>query len=69
MLVLYTLQVSKYIAKIGADNAPSLALFRKLGFRETKFVEIFNERHFELAGSEVAGVDKLERITLAEINH
>ncbi|GAA6015136.1 hypothetical protein JCM11491_000478 [Sporobolomyces phaffii] len=34
---------SQFIAKIGFDNLPSLALFRKLGFVETKRVEVFRE--------------------------
>ncbi|KAG8967154.1 N-acetyltransferase 9, partial [Tulasnella sp. 427] len=34
---------SCFVAKIGLDNVASRALFRKLGFRETKVVEVFNE--------------------------
>ncbi|KAG8965126.1 N-acetyltransferase 9 [Tulasnella sp. 408] len=34
---------SCFIAKIGLENLPSRSLFRKLGFRETKVVEVFNQ--------------------------
>ncbi|KAG8931905.1 N-acetyltransferase 9 [Tulasnella sp. 417] len=34
---------SCFVAKIGLENLPSRALFRKLGFRETKVVEVFSE--------------------------
>lgn len=34
---------SCFVAKIGLENLASRALFRKLGFRESKVVEIFNE--------------------------
>lgn len=34
---------SCFVAKIGLENLPSRSLFRKLGFRETKVVEVFNE--------------------------
>ncbi|KIO24786.1 hypothetical protein M407DRAFT_15364 [Tulasnella calospora MUT 4182] len=34
---------SCFVAKVGLENLPSRALFRKLGFKETKVVEIFNE--------------------------
>ncbi|GAA5978505.1 hypothetical protein JCM11641_007966 [Rhodosporidiobolus odoratus] len=34
---------SAFFARIGFDNAPSLGLFRKLGFKEGKRVEVFRE--------------------------
>lgn len=35
-------------AKILEDNAPSLALFDRIGFHETKRVAVFHEVHLEL---------------------
>ena len=40
--------ISVFEAKISAANAPSIALFSKLGFVQTDFVEAFNEYTFEL---------------------
>lgn len=31
------------VARIGLDNAPSIALFSRLGFVKTKVVEVFGE--------------------------
>lgn len=31
------------MARIGAKNEPSIALFGKLGFEKTKYVEVFDE--------------------------
>lgn len=43
------LGVARFTAKIGAANAPSIALFRdRLGFREVRRVAVFDEVHFEL---------------------
>jgi RimJ/RimL family protein N-acetyltransferase len=44
-----TLGVSRFVAKIGEANAPSLALFQRLGFVETRRVAAFREAHLELA--------------------
>jgi RimJ/RimL family protein N-acetyltransferase len=41
--------VQRFRAKIGFDNAPSLALFRKLGFAEVSRSEVFREATLELA--------------------
>ena len=38
----------RFVAKIGQANVASLGLFRKLGFREFKRVEVFSEVHMEL---------------------
>ncbi|BGP12841.1 hypothetical protein JCM10213_001325 [Rhodosporidiobolus nylandii] len=38
-----SLPPSAFFARVGFDNAPSLGLFRKLGFREGKRVEVFRE--------------------------
>ena len=43
----------RFVAKIGQANVASLGLFRKLGFREFKRVEVFSEVHMKL---EFAGV-------------
>lgn len=40
--------VKKFRAKIGDTNAPSVALFKKLGFIETGRSEIFKEVILEL---------------------
>lgn len=37
----------RFYAKIGADNAPSRALFESLGFESVGFVEAFNEFEYE----------------------
>ena len=37
------LTVDAFVAKIGADNLQSIALFKKLGFKEIKYNKIFNE--------------------------
>ncbi|XP_038064266.1 N-acetyltransferase 9-like protein isoform X1 [Patiria miniata] len=37
------LQVSRFVAKIGLQNQPSLSLFKKLGFEEESVSEVFNE--------------------------
>ncbi|QDZ17737.1 N-acetyltransferase [Chloropicon primus] len=42
------LKCTKFVAKIGESNLASLSLFNKLGFREVKRVEVFNEVHKEL---------------------
>ncbi|EED85754.1 predicted protein [Postia placenta Mad-698-R] len=34
---------TRFVARIGAENAPSIALFEKLGFVVTKRVEVFGE--------------------------
>ncbi len=50
---LYHLHVSKYIVKIGADNAVSLAMFRGLGFDTWEHVEVFDEMHAVLPSDAV----------------
>lgn len=39
----------KFVAKIKADNDGSINMFKKLGYKETCFVECFNEYCFEFA--------------------
>jgi RimJ/RimL family protein N-acetyltransferase len=39
------LGLRRFVAKVGTSNAPSLALFAKLGFREAKRVAAFEEAH------------------------
>jgi GNAT superfamily N-acetyltransferase len=41
------LGIRRLTAKIKTRNAPSIALFTKLGYVETKRVEVFDEIHFE----------------------
>jgi RimJ/RimL family protein N-acetyltransferase len=43
------LGIRLFTAKIGEANAPSLALFAKLGFAEVKRVPVFREVHLQLA--------------------
>jgi len=43
------LGVKVYEAKIRDTNAPSIALFRKLGYREVRRVPVFQEVVFEYA--------------------
>ncbi len=43
------LGIRLFTAKIGISNAPSLALFAKLGYTEVKRVEVFQEVHLQLA--------------------
>jgi RimJ/RimL family protein N-acetyltransferase len=43
------LGIRLFTAKIGMSNAPSLALFAKLGYTEVKRVEVFQEVHLQLA--------------------
>ena len=45
---------NRIVARIGAKNNASLALFTKLGFVVTKHVEVFDETELRLAG----GFDK-----------
>ena len=47
------LGLRRFVAKVGEQNAPSLALFAKLGFREAKRVAAFEEVHlgWEWAGA------------------
>ncbi|KIY98693.1 N-acetyltransferase 9-like protein [Monoraphidium neglectum] len=48
--VVRELGVTRFIAKIGEDNAPSLALFEgQLGFKEVRRVQVFKEVHLELS--------------------
>ena len=37
-----------FIAKVGFDNAPSLRLFHRLGFRETRRIDVFREIELQL---------------------
>jgi RimJ/RimL family protein N-acetyltransferase len=46
--------VQRFRAKIGVDNAPSLALFCKLGFAEVSRSEVFQEATLELAAEGAA---------------
>ena len=40
------MNVSVIVAKIKECNAPSLALFAKLGYTEFKRIEVFEEIHY-----------------------
>eukprot|EP01080_Neovahlkampfia_damariscottae_P010681 gene10681-3302_t len=42
------LKINKFIAKIIDTNQNSIILFKKLGFKELKYVSVFNEYHFVL---------------------
>eukprot|EP00033_Pygsuia_biforma_P001945 GCRY01002167.1.p1 GENE.GCRY01002167.1~~GCRY01002167.1.p1 ORF type:complete len:189 (-),score=33.10 GCRY01002167.1:19-585(-) len=39
--------VSHFVAKISANNKPSIALFKKMGFSETQYSEVFDELTYE----------------------
>ncbi|KAB2022149.1 hypothetical protein ES319_D07G189100v1 [Gossypium barbadense] len=55
MMMAYAVQnfrIHVFRAKIGASNGSSLSLFRKLGFKETSYSEIFKEVTLELAVTE-----------------
>ncbi|TYH63549.1 hypothetical protein ES332_D07G200300v1 [Gossypium tomentosum] len=55
MMMVYAVQnfrIHVFRAKIGASNGSSLSLFRKLGFKETSYSEIFKEVTLELAVTE-----------------
>ncbi|KHG25015.1 N-acetyltransferase 9-like protein [Gossypium arboreum] len=55
MMMAYAVQnfrIHVFRAKIGASNESSLSLFRKLGFKETSYSEIFKEVTLELAVTE-----------------
>lgn len=45
------LRPEQFIVKVGYENVPSLKLFEKLGFRETKRVEVFREVEMGWGGS------------------
>jgi len=42
------LEIKRFIAKIQHDNASSIALFQKLGFQQTDYVDAFKEYTFSL---------------------
>jgi len=48
----HALGVTRYFAKIGTDNAPSLALFKTLGFVEVNYVAAFREHEVALVVDE-----------------
>jgi RimJ/RimL family protein N-acetyltransferase len=51
MIMLYgvtSLGITRFFAKIGTDNAASLALFRGLGYEEVNYVEAFKEHELEV---------------------
>ena len=39
------LNVSQFVAKITSENKPSLELFKKLGFDDIQYIEVFSEYH------------------------
>jgi len=42
------LEIKKFIAKIQSDNIHSIKLFKKLGFRQTEYIDAFKEYTFTL---------------------
>ncbi|XP_022093665.1 N-acetyltransferase 9-like protein isoform X3 [Acanthaster planci] len=46
------LKVRRFIAKIGLQNQPSLALFKKLGFKQESVSEVFQEVTLQLEVTE-----------------
>ncbi|EGD72067.1 N-acetyltransferase 9 [Salpingoeca rosetta] len=48
------LSVTKLVAKIGFSNAPSLALFERLGFKEVSRSEVFKEVTLEVQSTELS---------------
>jgi hypothetical protein len=47
----------RLVVRIGASNAPSVALFESLGFRITKRVEVFDEVEMRLSDPATNGFD------------
>ena len=41
-------EITRFIAKIDAENIPSRTMFEKLGFKLTKTLPVFNEAHYEV---------------------
>ncbi|EPY49469.1 GCN5-like N-acetyltransferase [Schizosaccharomyces cryophilus OY26] len=39
--------IAKYIIKVGSKNVPSLRLFKKIGFQQTKYVACFDQVEME----------------------
>lgn len=59
LLLLYgakKLGVEEFIAKIGAENGVSQNLFERIGFRKTKFNDVFQEVTMKAGSEEVGGV-------------
>ncbi|PPD93496.1 hypothetical protein GOBAR_DD09562 [Gossypium barbadense] len=58
MMMAYAVQnfrIHVFRAKIGASNGSSLSLFRKLGFKETSYSEIFKEVRFSFCHQKCSG--------------
>lgn len=49
---------ARLVARIGRENAPSIALFRVLGFEVVKVVEVFGEVEMRFRGPEEGGWDE-----------
>ncbi|XP_044764447.1 N-acetyltransferase 9-like protein isoform X2 [Coccinella septempunctata] len=40
------IHIKHFIVKIGNSNSKSISMFRKMGFIQTKEVDVFNEQHY-----------------------
>ena len=68
------LNIKKFEAKIKCDNEPSIKLFEKLGFVESKRSEVFNEITYILTSSEFSKYEEqisaiLLHTTTSEYRH
>ena len=63
-----TLDMTKFVAKISFSNSPSLALFQRLGFKETSRSEVFKEVTLEVASTQLTEYAE-EHIKAAAATH
>ncbi|KAK9691272.1 hypothetical protein RND81_09G186100 [Saponaria officinalis] len=62
------LAIHTFRVKIGESNQPSLSMFRKLGFKDVIFSEVFKEWTLELPITE-SKQDELQRLTGQMVTH
>lgn len=60
------LKLERFVAKIGAANAPSLALFESLGYQRVAYVEAFEEHELRWNASNEDALTKLPALQTAE---
>jgi len=62
------LGLKTFIAKISADNAPSLRMFRKLGYQEVQYVEAFEEYELKFDTETSPPLPEIHETKLEEIS-